>query len=52
MGKKIHLKLWTNDKQLTSFKHPGFWRPMDSLKDKTDLNELWNNDKAEWKIWK
>ncbi len=31
--------------------HAGFWRPMDSLKDKMDLNELWNTDKAEWKIW-
>jgi glucose-1-phosphate cytidylyltransferase len=39
------------DKQLVSFKHIGFWRPMDSLKDKMDLNELWNNGKADWKIW-
>jgi glucose-1-phosphate cytidylyltransferase len=31
--------------------HEGFWRPMDSLKDKMDLNELWNNGKADWKIW-
>jgi glucose-1-phosphate cytidylyltransferase len=39
-------------KQLNSFKHSGFWRPMDSLKDKMDLNELWNSGLAEWKIWK
>lgn len=39
------------DKQLLSYKHSGFWRPMDSLKDKMDLNELWNTGKAEWKIW-
>ena len=32
--------------------HDGFWKPMDSLKDKMDLNELWNADKADWKIWK
>ena len=32
--------------------HDGFWKPMDSLKDKIELNELWNNDVAEWKIWK
>ncbi len=39
------------EKQLGSYKHRGFWRPMDSLKDKMDLNELWNKGKAEWKIW-
>jgi glucose-1-phosphate cytidylyltransferase len=38
--------------QLNSFKHAGFWRPMDSLKDKMDLNELWNSGLASWKIWK
>ena len=32
--------------------HEGFWKPMDSLKDKMELNELWNSGKAEWKIWK
>jgi glucose-1-phosphate cytidylyltransferase len=32
--------------------HDGFWKPMDSLKDKIELNELWNNKIAEWKIWK
>jgi glucose-1-phosphate cytidylyltransferase len=46
------LECLANDKQLLSYKHPGFWRPMDSLKDKMDLNELWNSGKAEWKIWK
>ena len=37
--------------QLVSFKHHGFWKPMDSLKDKMDLNELWNTNKAAWKVW-
>jgi glucose-1-phosphate cytidylyltransferase len=32
--------------------HDGFWKPMDSLKDKVDLNEMWNTGKADWKIWK
>ncbi|MBY0435251.1 MAG: glucose-1-phosphate cytidylyltransferase [Cyclobacteriaceae bacterium] len=41
-----------NDHQLIAFKHKGFWRPMDTLKDKSDLNDLWNLGKAEWKIWK
>jgi glucose-1-phosphate cytidylyltransferase len=31
--------------------HDGFWKPMDSLKDKIDLNDMWVNDCAEWKIW-
>jgi glucose-1-phosphate cytidylyltransferase len=37
--------------QLASYKHHGFWKPMDSLKDKMDLNELWNTKKADWKVW-
>ena len=32
-------------------KHNGFWKPMDSLKDKNDLNKLWNEKKAPWKVW-
>lgn len=39
------------DGELFSFKHDSFWRPMDSLKDKIDLNKLWNENKAPWKIW-
>jgi glucose-1-phosphate cytidylyltransferase len=37
--------------QMCSYKHQGFWRPMDTLKDKMDLNEMWNENKAPWKIW-
>ena len=40
------------DNQLTAYKHHGFWKPMDTLKDKQDLNEYWENGTAEWKIWK
>ena len=36
---------------LNAYRHQGFWRPMDTLKDKNDLNELWSQGKAEWKIW-
>ncbi|QKJ31494.1 glucose-1-phosphate cytidylyltransferase [Mucilaginibacter mali] len=39
------------DHQMSAFKHNGFWRPMDTLKDKQDLNEMWAEDKALWKIW-
>ena len=39
------------DMQLAAFEHTGFWRPMDTLRDKTYLEELWVNRKAPWKIW-
>ena len=42
----------SKDEKLYAFKHHGFWRAMDSLKDKNDLEELWNTNKATWKIWK
>ncbi|MCW3110827.1 MAG: rfbF [Segetibacter sp.] len=37
--------------QMQAFKHHGFWRPMDTLKDKHDLNEMWDSNKAHWKTW-
>lgn len=39
------------DGEIFTYKHNGFWKPMDSLKDKNDLNDLWDNNKAPWKIW-
>ncbi len=38
-------------KQLKAFQHNGFWQPMDTLRDKSYLEELWNDNKAPWKIW-
>ena len=37
--------------QLNSFMHDGFWRPMDTLRDKNMLEDLWINKKAPWKNW-
>ncbi len=37
--------------QMNAYKHDGFWRPMDTLKDKHDLNEMWDQNDAKWKIW-
>ena len=37
--------------QLNAYKHSGFWHPMDMLKDKLELNELWDKNKAPWKVW-
>lgn len=38
--------------QLMAYKHNGFWQPMDTLRDKITLEELWKTGKAPWKIWK
>jgi glucose-1-phosphate cytidylyltransferase len=37
--------------QLMAFEHEGFWQPMDTLRDKLHLEELWQTGKAPWKIW-
>ena len=37
--------------QLHAFKHNGFWQPMDTLRDKNQLTELWLAQKAPWKTW-
>jgi glucose-1-phosphate cytidylyltransferase len=37
--------------QLMSFKHSGFWECMDTLRDKTNLCQLWDSDQAPWKQW-
>jgi len=36
---------------LTVFKHKGFWQPMDTLRDKNQLEELWDATKAPWRVW-
>lgn len=39
------------DGELMAFEHSGFWQPMDTLRDKTYLEELWASGKAPWKTW-
>jgi glucose-1-phosphate cytidylyltransferase len=39
------------DNLLSAYKHDGFWHPMDTLRDKNVLEELWESGKAPWKIW-
>jgi glucose-1-phosphate cytidylyltransferase len=41
-----------SDGQLNAFRHSGFWKPMDTLRDKNVLEDMWQQGKAEWKIWK
>lgn len=38
--------------QLMAYQHDGFWQPMDTLRDKNQLEELWASGKAPWKVWK
>jgi glucose-1-phosphate cytidylyltransferase len=37
--------------QLNAFKHCGFWRPMDTLRDKHELTDMWTKGKAPWALW-
>ena len=41
-----------SDGQLSAFKHHGFWQPMDTLREKVMLNNLWETGEAPWKVWK
>lgn len=37
--------------ELLAYKHGGFWKPMDTLRDKNQLEDLWRTGKAPWKVW-
>ncbi|MGB0866551.1 MAG: glucose-1-phosphate cytidylyltransferase [Granulosicoccaceae bacterium] len=39
------------ERQLGAFRHDGFWQPMDTLRDRQKLEELWGSGKAPWKVW-
>ena len=52
MWEDAPLEKLTTDKELVAYKHHGFWKCMDALRDKIELNELWESGKAPWKIWK
>ena len=51
MWEHAPLKRLVKEGQLSAFTHKGFWQPMDTLRDKTRLEELWSSGKAPWKIW-
>jgi glucose-1-phosphate cytidylyltransferase len=46
------LEEMAKDGELFAYKHYGFWKPMDMLRDKLQLEELWTKGNAPWKIWK
>ena len=45
------LETIANHGGLCAYKHHGFWRPMDTLRDKIELEEMWESDNAPWKVW-
>ena len=51
MWEQSPLETLTERNQLMAFKHHGFWRCMDALRDKVILDELWENNEAKWKNW-
>lgn len=51
MFEKGPLNELSKNGQLNAYKHVGFWHPMDMLKDKNDLNEMWDKNIAPWKKW-
>jgi glucose-1-phosphate cytidylyltransferase len=51
LWEKEPLEKLSKDKQLVAFKHDGFWQPMDTLREKNYLEELWLSGNAPWKVW-
>ena len=51
MWEKEPLNRLVETEQLNAYMHKGFWKPMDTLRDKQQLNELWETNKAPWKAW-
>ncbi len=45
------LESLSKEKQLVAFRHQGFWKCMDALRDKIELEDLWKNNEAQWKVW-
>ena len=45
------IKRLIDEEQLVSYQHDGFWRPMDTLRDKNALEKAWKENNAAWKIW-
>ncbi len=48
---KIPLTKIAHDGELTAYRHTGFWKCMDALRDKLELEELWKSGNAKWKVW-
>ena len=52
MWERQPLETLTRERQLSVYRHTGFWKCMDTLRDKQELENLWQSGKAPWKVWK
>ena len=48
---KEPLNRLVSENQLVAYTHKGFWQCMDTMREKQKLEELWQNNKAPWKLW-
>jgi len=46
------LERLASEGKLTAFRHSGFWQPMDTLRQRNELDEMWKAGRAPWKVWK
>lgn len=46
------LERLAHEGQLAAYSHDGFWRPMDTMRERVQLDDMWNTGRAEWKVWK
>lgn len=51
MWEREPLESLAKQNEISAYRHEGFWRPMDTLRDKNELCELWESGKAPWKTW-
>ena len=45
------LEQLAKDGKMHAYRHAGFWKPMDTLRDNTELNGMWDKGQAPWKVW-
>lgn len=51
MWEREPLEALSRSGELNAYKHNGFWHPMDTLRDKNELEAIWNSGQAPWKVW-
>ena len=51
MWEREPLAALTRDGRVGAYRHPGFWKPMDTLRDRREMEALWASGRAPWKIW-
>ena len=47
----VPLQTLARDGELMAFRHDGFWRPMDTLRDRLELEAMWETGHSPWKLW-